>query len=100
MNEPIKWIVDEHGCLNAYLEDQDGRQIHMFIQRRPEYCDRGHYSLNIDGPLCLDDQDQFPRYYMSLEVAKSEAGGFVNWRVFKIRGEKNRIPEYQTQEKQ
>lgn len=93
VNKPIEWITDEFGCLNAHLEDSEGRDVHVFIQRRPEYCDRGHYSLNIDGALGLDDQDRFPRYFMSLENAKSEAIAFLNWRMWKIRGEENRIPK-------
>lgn len=93
-NQPIEWTVDEHGCLNAYLEDQEGLRVHVFIQRRPEYCDRGHYSLDIDGPLGLDDQDRFPRYFMSLENAKGEAITFLNWRLFKIRSERNGIPNH------
>lgn len=87
----IEWKTDEYGTLNTHLKDAEGRKVHAFIQARPSYCDRGHYSFNVDGVLSLDNADSFPRYFMKLEVAKSEAEAWLNWRLYKIRAEENRI---------
>ena len=85
MLENPNWVLDDYKCWNLYVADKHSRPVHAFIQERPQYCDRGHYSLNIDGPLYLDEQDRFPRYYMSLKTAKEEAVKFLQWRLFKIR---------------
>lgn len=42
------------------------------------YCDRGRWVVNTDLPL--DNAEGFPRYYFSLEVAKSEMAEWVNVR--------------------
>ncbi len=81
-----EWTPDEWNCLNLCFE-HEGRRFHVFIQARPSYCDRGHYSLDIDGPMDLDAADRFPRYFMSLDRAKAEAEDFLRWRLAHIRTE-------------
>lgn len=70
------------------LEKDDTILVTATIQHRPLHCDRGHYMLQVDGPLVniqnpLDDADRFPRYYMKLRRAKEEAVDFLLWRLFK-----------------
>ena len=65
------------------LELFDGDRMLAWIQKRPYYCDRGHWMFNCNVPG-LDGQDSFPRYFMRLETAKQEAVEFLNWRLNKI----------------
>ena len=55
---------------------------HLYICRRPPYCDRGGVFVQIMevGPVLLDHQEGFPRYYSTKEVAKSEMEWWVNRR--------------------
>jgi hypothetical protein len=55
------------------------------LEVRPQYCDRGHFSVKCFLPD-IDSQDGFPRYYMSEEVARAETEAFLKWRIWKIRG--------------
>lgn len=57
-----------------------------WITKRPDYCDRGHWQVNISLPD-LDGADGFPRYYMSRKVAVSETEAFLKWRLWKERGD-------------
>ena len=50
----------------------------MWIERRPPYCDRGRWKLDVDAPI--DAQEGFPRYFFDLERAKLEAQEWVNVR--------------------
>jgi hypothetical protein len=53
------------------------------IEPRPPGCDRGRYWVRVFTELgvpALDWQEGFPRYYFSLEVAKSEMEAWVNAR--------------------
>jgi hypothetical protein len=82
----FNWTQDDYDCFNLYIE-HDGHRLHLFVQARPAYCDRGHYSFNIDGPgLNLDGADSFPRYYMTLARALREATEWIVWRLYKIPG--------------
>ena len=62
-------------------------EVFAWIQKRPLYCNRGHWQANIALPMDLDDQDGFPRYYMKLKTAKREIKLFLLWRINKIRAE-------------
>ena len=53
-----------------------------WLQRRPHYCDRGHFQVDSNIPG-LDSCDSFPRYYMRYDVAKAEA--WLKWRLWKVR---------------
>jgi hypothetical protein len=48
------------------------------IERRPWYCDRGRYLVKTELPL--DIAEGFPRYYFSLDVAKSEIAVWLKGR--------------------
>jgi hypothetical protein len=84
------WKEDSYGCLNLMLEPDPAMvhttvgTIHAFISKRPSYCDRGHYSFNVDGIPHMDGADSFPRYYMSLDVALREATDWLNWRMYNV----------------
>jgi len=74
------------------LEDSDyefwecwiaGKMV-AWMEKRPYYCDRGHFVVNIKLPG-IDDADMFPRYYFSQEVAKSETELFLKWRLWRER---------------
>lgn len=81
-----EWQEDKYGVLNLYVPDSYGRTIHAWMVLRPQYCDRGHIQLNIDGiSLGLDGQDQFPRYFFSPEEANHHCRTFLKWRLWKHR---------------
>ena len=87
------WEFEEHNIWNLRFGGTVNDAlfyVHAFIQKRPHYCDRGHYQLNIDikdsshaGPF-FDHQDGFPRYYMDFETALLECERFLIWRILKI----------------
>jgi hypothetical protein len=54
------------------------------LEARPPYCDRGRWWFKCDLPD-LDGADGFPRYYMSLAVARLEIIAFLNWRLWRRR---------------
>jgi hypothetical protein len=70
------WFADASGALNYRV---DG--VHVWIVKRPDYCDRGHYMADVAGISSIDAQDGFPRYYMDLERAKAEMVDWVQWRL-------------------
>lgn len=76
------WEMDDYGIWNFHYESGEVR-VHAFIQKRPHYCDRGHWSFNADGNLGLDGSDTFPRYFMNLNAAMREATQWLNWRIHK-----------------
>ena len=58
-----------------------------WVQKRPQYCDRGHWQGQIEyspgNPL--DPADGGLHYYMRFEVAKEELRSKLLWRLCKIR---------------
>ena len=77
---PISWEQDED---YPVIENcKINGQVVAWIQRRPEYCDRGHWCVNANIP-CVDDADGFPRYYMRKETAKDETERWLKWRLWK-----------------
>lgn len=58
-----------------------------WMTRRPAYCDRGHWQVNIELPMNIDAADCFPRYYMRREAAVQETELFLKWRLWKERAE-------------
>lgn len=74
------WTLDEFGCWNLY-DDIANTHAHVWIQKRPAYCDRGHWIANVDGISTIDGADAFPRYFMNLERAKLEMEEWLAWRV-------------------
>ncbi len=71
-----RWQLDEYDAYNMYVGP-----IHVSIQKRPPYCDRGHWIARVDGIPSLDGADGFPRYFMNLERAKAEMTEWVAWRM-------------------
>lgn len=80
-----KWVKDEYGCLNLYVNTPESRPVHAWLSLRPSYCDRGHIQLNIDGPLSLDAADSFPRFFFSFREADEHTRVFLKWRLWKER---------------
>lgn len=78
------WVIDQYNVWNFKHPLPNGREVHLWIQQRPDYCDRGHWSFNADGPFDLDSADSFPRYYMCKHTAMREAIHWLNWRLYKI----------------
>lgn len=72
------WKLDESQTLNLFVG-----KVHVWISARPDYCDRGHYQLNLSGIPDIDGADMFPRYYMSFVTAMAEAERFLDWRLNK-----------------
>ena len=73
MNE---WTLDEYGCWNLHRGD-----VHVWLQQRPPYCDRGHWLGNVEGISSIDWADAFPRYFMNFERAKLEMAEWLDWRL-------------------
>lgn len=72
----MEWVVDNYNCLNLHIG-----KAHVWIQKRPTYCDRGHYCANVNGIPSIDGADSFPRYFMDLERAKDEMSEWLQWRL-------------------
>ena len=79
--------VEREGFWYLNVFDQNGLPVECYLERRPPYCDRGHFYLKIDGRLNLDDQDGFPRYFFRFEEACRHARDFLKWRIWKVRGD-------------
>lgn len=89
--DEAKWQVDEYKILNLYVSDADGRPVHCWLSLRPNYCDRGHIQLNIDGNLNLDHADSFPRFFFSFSEADEHCRLFLKWRLWKHRVHKHEL---------
>jgi hypothetical protein len=85
--EETQWTKDaDHDLLDLWVSDPHGCAVHAWLLMRPVYCDRGHIQLNIEGPLDLDRQDSFPRFFFSFEEADRHTRTFLKWRMWKERG--------------
>ena len=84
--KPITWKPNLEFVSVALEECFVGEHMVAWLERRPHYCDRGHWQINSDLPG-LDSHDSFPRYYMSYEIAKAETEAWLEWRLWKIRHE-------------
>jgi len=65
-------------------ECKNGR---IFLEKRPGYCDRGHYyakpDIRFDEKIpgtYIDGADGWPRYYFDLERAKLELEAWIRKR--------------------
>ena len=60
--------------------------VFMYVQRRPNYCDRGRYGFIAEvkedcyNKLTIDSADAFPRYFFSLQRAFDEMADWVQIR--------------------
>jgi hypothetical protein len=72
-----EWVfVEKHLVWEYRLGDSM-----VTIERRPSYCDRGHFIANVFGVADIDGADSFPRYFMDLERAKLEMAEWLEWRL-------------------
>ena len=72
----MSWELDEFQCWNLR---RDG--VHIWLNPRPVYCDRGRWLAHVQGIESIDFADGFPRYYMDLERAKLELDEWLTWRL-------------------
>jgi hypothetical protein len=63
------------------LELKRGEQLLAWIHKRPHYCDRGHWQVQVECVPALDAADCFPRYFMRRETAQQELIEFLAWRL-------------------
>lgn len=69
------------GTLEVRLIYGNGRYLHLWIERRQPYCDRGNYHALIDtNATHIDGADGFPRYYFNLQYAIEEMEAFMRKR--------------------
>ena len=79
-----KWVKeDNYGIQRLTVHNKEGTAINCYLTPRPYYCDRGHIDLKVFGPLELDEQDCFPRYFFSMQEADRHARDFLRWRLWK-----------------
>lgn len=61
-----------------------GRECSITLEPRPSYCDRGDWIAKLfprdELFLDIDSQDGWPRYYFSLDAAKSECVAWLKKR--------------------
>jgi len=78
--------------IHELIRERDGAML-AFLQPRPSYCNRGRWSAHVEavppereGPASLtagghdffvSENDWWPRYYFSLDVAKSEIASWL-----------------------
>lgn len=77
----VNWELDEYKCWNLRRMAPSGYRVHVWLQPRPTYCDRGHWTGNVEGISSIDEADRFPRYYMNLERGKAEMQEWLEWRL-------------------
>lgn len=82
VSQPLyELTLDESGCW--WLK---GRVHHVWMQKRPDYCDRGHYIAHVEPApgsgfeYSVDDSDRWPRYYMDLARMVEEVRDWLEWR--------------------
>lgn len=83
--DSVKWVADSFGVLNLYVHDKNHQVVHAFLAMRPQYCDRGHMQLLINGDVDLDWADSFPRFFFSFREADEHTRLFLKWRLWKYR---------------
>lgn len=93
--EEAKWTKDEYGTRWLIVHDERGRGVGAWVTLRPNYCDRGHMQMCIDGHLNLDWADSFPRYFFSFEECDNHVRLFLKWRLWKHREHPHEFPEAQ-----
>jgi hypothetical protein len=82
MKKEFKWELMP-GALGGYWEVQY-KNVHISIEPRPHYCDRGRWVAKISATeMWLDEADCWPRYYFDLERAKLECEAFMKLRAGK-----------------
>lgn len=81
----LAWVrADQRGVEIWMLAIRDWDTGHhrvdgeICIEARPWYCDRGRYIVKPELPL--DPAEWWPRYYFSIDVAKSEVEAWLKGR--------------------
>lgn len=81
-SEPIYDLqIDEHGIWWIV-----GRVHVVWMQKRPDYCDRGHYIAHVEPrpgvgmEYSIDDADKWPRYFMDFTRMVDEVCDWLAWR--------------------
>ena len=78
--------VDQYGYLIF-----DKGPIHVWIEPRPVYCDRGRWAVHAESTdnrrLTIDWADMFPRYYFVNECLVMETHTWLTTRLKNIRPE-------------
>jgi hypothetical protein len=65
------------GALGGYW-DIRYKNVHITIEPRPHYCDRGRWIAKISATeMWLDEADGWPRYYFDLKRAKLELEAYI-----------------------
>lgn len=72
---------------NRGYEALTGKHHAITIERRPDYCDRGHWIAKVFpvaggkvGDFTIDNADGWPRYYMKHDRAVEELREWLAWR--------------------
>ena len=87
--EDAEWIENQELAGLHELWASGDNILLGWVQKRPSYCDRGHWQGQIEyspgNPL--DSADGGLHYYMRLNVAKQELREKLLWRLCKIPAE-------------
>lgn len=83
--DSAEWKWDGYDLV-LVVKDQSGLDVKCFLSRRPNYCDRGHFHLLVDGRFSLDSADSFPRYFFSFDEADKHTRDFLKWRLWQVSG--------------
>lgn len=59
------------------LRRKSNNALIAWLQARPSYCDRGHWTQGIEVQIWKSDMDQNPRYYFDLDAAKAETIAYL-----------------------
>ena len=78
---PLALCMDEDGIW--WLK---GRTHEVWMQKRPGYCDRGHYIAHVEPAFgagiefTIDEADHWPRYFMDFDRMVAEVRDWLEWR--------------------
>lgn len=79
------WVTG-HDAVGRVTYLASTTEADFLIVPRPSYCDRGRFQVDVfchgfpTNPNPFDSADGFPRYFFSLERAKSEIEDLISFR--------------------
>jgi hypothetical protein len=85
----LRWLcIDDGNLYEAYYEAST-IYFDFSLEPRPLYCDRGRWIAKVQSKVApsvdvIDEQDGWPRYYMTLENAMSECELWAGRRIANI----------------
>lgn len=83
--DDAEWKKSPDGdWLDLHVRDAKGRPIHVWMNKRPYYCDRGHVIVDLEGIADIDAADRFPRYFFSFPEADRHVRAFLKWRLLRL----------------